>query len=254
MGQEEVPWFTMNCCSWCYKRNKETDGSLSIFHVSKTVLYTGSVKASQLITILKKMSKMVMLISFRIPVTPKHKKHPFRQYNHLNFKFLWKCISNISLMWSYLLFLLMNNKRHYSFLHHRKKTNTSPPRSCPKTEGTVVSQKVFIISRLWAKKCSAPFQLTVFFSGFTWSKHEISHQSHCAKSEPFFGLQSSPTLTDHGTFQLNNSTRLQIAEINIHLINILLHWYRHLGWFLHSLLFVFNDFREDYYNRLRIVY
>lgn len=164
---------------------------------------------------------------------------------HLKSKMHLKYILNVVVF----TFLVMNNKRHYSFLHHRKKTNTNTPPPCPKPARLLVFPKVFIISRLWAKKCSAPFQLTV-----TLSEHEISHQFHCAKSDTFGGVQSSSTVIDDITFQLNNSTRLHRAVIHIYLIYIFLHCYRHLGWFLHSLLFLFNSFREDYYNRLRIDY
>lgn len=38
LGQEEAPWFTVICCSWCYRRNGETEGSLSLCHVSVKVL------------------------------------------------------------------------------------------------------------------------------------------------------------------------------------------------------------------------
>lgn len=38
LGQKEAPWFTVICCSRCYRRYEETEGSLSLCHVSEKVL------------------------------------------------------------------------------------------------------------------------------------------------------------------------------------------------------------------------
>lgn len=48
---------------------------------------------------------------------------------HLKSKMHLKYILNVVVF----TFLVMNNKRRYSFLHHRKKTNTTAPPALPQT-------------------------------------------------------------------------------------------------------------------------
>lgn len=143
---------------------------------------------------------MVMIISFRIPLTPKHTQAVqspklLKTHLHLKSKMHLKQILNVVIF----TFLLMN-KRHYSFLHHSKKTNTSPLTPLPQNRGKCLTKNICYQQALRQKLPRSFPDYSIFFLGL----HGQSMRPPISLIVPYLDFLLGSVLTyTHRSWQLS---------------------------------------------------